>query len=142
MVLFNNQSQGLKLLSAWNTELWYQTVHVVLAINQRQALYQLSYIHSYTYQKYEGYYCLFASVYLKWTKIHKWRAHLWESSASFEVCDSTSNLDLCSRKIHIFDLDLEARRHTFNVGDTFCWKSIKEGGSFCSLPACSCTFPA
>ncbi|EDL82026.1 rCG29012 [Rattus norvegicus] len=32
------------------------------------------------------------------------------------------------------------RRHTSNLGRTFCWKPTErhEKGSFCSVPACSC----
>lgn len=51
--------------------------------------------------------------------------------AWFEVGQCTSNLDLWGRKTQVFDPDLKAERHTFNLSHTFCgkptYKNMKEG---------------
>lgn len=67
-----------------------------------------------------GYYWLLTWLCLEWTKIQKWRAIKklgLEGVNPFLV-------DLWSRNTQIFDSDLEAWRHTFNMANTFCWKSI------------------
>lgn len=70
-------------------------------------------------------------LYLEWTKIQKWKVHLWWGSWGRNTTCLWSRS--WSWMTHAFNPYLEAGRHTFNLGRTFCWTSKGNGrrkGSF------------